>query len=125
VGQLRALAVIHAVLEDEVSSAMDGCVKKVWSEELRKLPFLQADLAFFMPRNVPDAAATMEAALSVVKTIRLCGSVEPHAILGCLYVFEGTTLGVRAMITEIEQTATRKAIETDDTRGSTSEHRDP
>lgn len=93
VGQLRVLAIIHRVLENEIAAANDDRVKKVWSDDFRKLPLLQADLAFFEPRNVSDASVAVKAALSVAESIRLRSVSEAHALLGCLYVFEGTTLG--------------------------------
>lgn len=95
VNQLRALSVIHGVLETEISAQGDPRVSAVWDEETRKLPLLISDLAFFEPRGVPDAAAAMEAAQTLAAKIRTTGSETPAALLGYLYVTEGSTLGNR------------------------------
>ena len=47
VGQLRALAVIHSVLEQALASCADPRIGSVWNCEMRKLPLLQNDLRFF------------------------------------------------------------------------------
>ncbi|MFW5810749.1 MAG: biliverdin-producing heme oxygenase [Thermodesulfobacteriota bacterium] len=91
--QLRALAVIHGILETEIAASTDDRVLSVWEEELKKLPLLQEDLSFFEPRTGSDSAASIEAAQQMVKNIRLRGIEKPVALLGYLYVLEGSTLG--------------------------------
>ncbi len=93
VGQLRALSIIHGVMEQELSTSTDPSVLQVWEERLRKLPWLQADLRFFEPRQLPEVPEATEAALRITETIRLCSATAPYRLLGCLYVMEGTTLG--------------------------------
>jgi heme oxygenase len=85
--------VIYSVLETELSAATDSRVTAVWRDDMRKVPLLQADLAFFEPKQIANAPDAIEAALHVVEAIRLCQVTTPHALLGCLYVMEGTTLG--------------------------------
>lgn len=95
VNQLRALAVIHGVLENEIGSAEDNRVKAVWHEGLKKLPLLEEDLRFFEPRVVSDASTAIEAALTMTGKLRLRRVQNPVTLLGYLYVFEGSTLGNR------------------------------
>lgn len=93
VNQLRALSVIHGVMENEISTASDKRVSAVWDDELRKLPQLEKDIAFFAPRVISDAKTSIEAAIAMTEKIRLRRIEKPHTLLGYLYVFEGSTLG--------------------------------
>ncbi len=93
VNQLRALSIIHGVLENELSNAEEPRLSAVWDDELRKLPLLERDLSFFKPRIISDAKAPVEAALAMTEKIRLRRIESPITLLGYLYVFEGSTLG--------------------------------
>jgi len=93
VNQLRALAIIHGVMESEIANSEDKMVMSVWDDGLRKLPLIECDLKFFKPRVMPDAAASVEAALVMTQKIRLRQAENPVTLLGYLYVFEGSTLG--------------------------------
>ena len=93
VNQLRALSVIHSVMENEISTSSDKRVSSVWDDELRKLPRLEKDIAFFEPRVISDAKTSVEAAIAMTEKIRLRQIEKPHTLLGYLYVFEGSTLG--------------------------------
>ena len=93
VNQLRALSIIHGVLENEISTASDKRVSSVWDDGLRKLPLLEKDIAFFEPRVISDAKTSVEAAIAMTEKIRLRRIEKPHTLLGYLYVFEGSTLG--------------------------------
>ena len=93
VNQLRALSIIHGVLENEISNAEEPRLSALWDDELRKLLLLERDLSFFEPRIISDAIAPVEAALSMTEKIRLRRIESPVTLLGYLYVFEGSTLG--------------------------------
>lgn len=93
VNQLRALSVLHGVFENEILASSDKRASSVWGEELRKLPLLEEDLAFFRPRVIADAGAPIEAAHDMTGKIRLRGIEQPVTLLGYLYVLEGSTLG--------------------------------
>ena len=95
VNQLRALSVIHGVLENEISSVEDPRVSSIWNDELRKLALLEEDLAFFKPHMIPDADFPIEAALAMTEKIRLRRIENPVSLPGYLYVLEGSTLGNR------------------------------
>jgi len=93
VNQLRALAIIHGVLEHELSTSADERITSVWDDGLKKLPFLEKDLVFFAPRVISDTHASINIALSMTEKIRLRKIENPLTLLGYLYVFEGSTLG--------------------------------
>lgn len=97
VGHLRALAVIHAELERELDGCADARVKSVWRDDMRKLPLLEHDLHGFEPRAVADIREAAEAALAAVEQLRPRTLEQPLALLGWLYVLEGSTLGAKVL----------------------------
>jgi methanogenic corrinoid protein MtbC1/heme oxygenase len=97
VGQLRALSVIHGVLEQALADCADERVKSVWSSDMSKLPLLQKDFQYFEPRTVSDIREAVEASLKVAEHVRLISLEQPLSLLGCLYVLEGSTLGARVL----------------------------
>ena len=97
VGQLRALAVIHGVLEQALASCADPRIGSVWNREMRKLPLLQNDLRFFEPRTVANVKEGVDATLKAAERLRLLSVERPLALLGCVYVLEGSTLGATVL----------------------------
>ena len=97
VGQLRALATIHAVHEESLAACLDTRVGSVWSDDMRKLPLLRRDLAHFEARTVFDIREAGAAAAALDRAIRLRSAERPLTLLGALYVFEGSTLGGQAL----------------------------
>lgn len=97
VGQLRALAVIHGVLEQTLAECADERVASVWSGDMRKMPLLELDLRYFEPRTVADLKEAVQAAQQAVKTIRLQSIEQPLSLLACVYVLEGSALGARVL----------------------------
>lgn len=93
VNQLRALSIIHSVLESEMASSEDQLVSAVWNEGLRKLPLLEKDLELFKPRGTHESDSVRRAALAMAAKIRLRSVDAPPTLLGYLYVLEGSTLG--------------------------------
>lgn len=93
VNQIKALAVIQGVLENEISASSEKRVSAVWEEGLKKLPLLEEDLAFFEPRVISDVVKPVEVALAMTEKIRFRGIENPVSLLGYLYVSEGSTLG--------------------------------
>jgi len=93
VGQLRALSVIHGVLEQALESCAEERVASVWHRKMCRLSRLQQDLRYFEPRAVADLKEATEAALKTAEHIRLNSLVQPLSLLACLYVLEGSMLG--------------------------------
>jgi len=104
VAQLRALAIIHGVLESEIAACNDERVVAVWHNGLRKLPLLEKDLEFFKPRTHADFPAIVEAATVITGRMRLRRLESPVTLLGYLYVFEGTTLGNNMHLPDLSRT---------------------
>ncbi len=102
VGQLRALTIVHGVLEPALASSTDERIAAVWRGDMVKLPLLYQDLNYFEPRAVADLKEAVTAALKIAEHLRLQSVECPLALLGCLYVLEGSTLGaavVRPLVT--------------------------
>lgn len=98
VAQLAAYAAVHEALESALSESSHATVSAVWQDDLRKLPLLNKDLAFFAAEHQAGQqnavfAAAMEAAEQYAAEIREQREHDPVALLGHLYVLEGSTLG--------------------------------
>lgn len=111
VSQLKALAVIHGVLEHAIAESKDPVVRNVWSEDLRKLSLLEADIRFFEPRTGSSHTPIIQIALHMAEKIRLRSVESAIALLGYLYVFEGSTLGNHMHRTDIISTFRLDAID--------------
>ena len=64
---------------------------------MSKLPLLQNDLRFFELRTVADLKEGVDAALNAAEQLRLLSIERPLALLGCVYVLEGSTLGATVL----------------------------
>ena len=104
VNQLKALSIIHAVLENEISNSTHEALSAVWDDKMRKLLWIEQDLDFFQARIIPDAPMPVESALSTARSIRLRGIENPVSLLGYLYVFEGATLGNQQHLPDVTGT---------------------
>jgi len=93
VGQLRALALVHGVLEQALTDSTDDNVARVWHKDMQKLALIAQDLQFFGPRHVADLKEAVAAAQFVAHGIRLQSIEQPLTLLACLYVLEGSMLG--------------------------------
>lgn len=97
VGQLRGLAVVHGVLEQALGESAEPRVAAVWRDDLRRLPRLLLDLAYFAPRGVLDITGAAAAAVRATEAIRRTAAAQPVALLGYLYVIEGSNLGAATL----------------------------
>lgn len=93
VGQLRALATLHGVLEQALTACSDERVAMVWRPAMQRVPLLWRDLQYFEPRTVLDLKEAVEATLRAADRLRLLSVEQPLSLLGCLYVLEGSNLG--------------------------------
>jgi methanogenic corrinoid protein MtbC1/heme oxygenase len=93
VGQLRALALIHGVLEQVLTDSTDDKVAQVWSKDMQRTSLIAQDLQYFEPRHVADLRESAAAAQGVAKHIRLQSIEQPLTLLAILYVLEGSVLG--------------------------------
>lgn len=97
VGQLRALFVVHGVLEKSLAESPEPRVRRVFQDSMRKIPSLQQDLRYFEPRGVADLKEAAAAAIAIDTRVRLRSLEDPLSLLGYLYVLEGSTLGARIL----------------------------
>ncbi len=97
VGQLRAMAVLHGVLEHELPVRRDARLGAVWMEDMRRFSRVQSDLTFFAPRAVLDIPAVHEAAKALADRILQRSLDAPITLLGYLYVLEGSILGAEVL----------------------------
>ena len=93
VGLLRALATLCRTLEEELLPAASPAVVAVWDARMGKLPLLERDLAAFADRQLPPAPRAALSALVLSELMRQRVADSPAALLGYLYVLEGSTLG--------------------------------
>jgi heme oxygenase len=103
VGQLRAMAVLHGVLEHEIPNARDDRLNAVWMDNLRRFPQIQADLGFFASRTMLDIAAAHEAAGVLANHILRRSVEQPVSLLGYLYVLEGSIGGAKVLAPRFSQ----------------------
>jgi len=93
VDQLRAMAIVYAAVERALETSEDRSARTAWSAATPRLGLLLADLAFFDTRGpLPDAPGSTGAALAAAKAVLLC-ALQPHRLVGHLYVFQGMALG--------------------------------
>lgn len=93
VAQLRALALVHLSLETALSESHNPIIRAVWRPSLAKLPLLDEDLAFFGCELGLDRPQAVAAATALADEITHVATSQPIALLGYLYVLEGSTLG--------------------------------
>lgn len=97
VGQLRAFALIHGVLEQALNDSTDDKVAQIWHKDMQKLELIAQDLQYFEPRHVADLKESVATAQFVAQRIRLQSIEQPINLLACLYVLEGSTLGAAVL----------------------------
>lgn len=93
VGLLRALSVVHEALEQALTDTRDPRLAAVWNEDMRRLPLLDRDLAAFQRQGLPQTPVAVVRASLLAQAVRRYAQDEPVALLGYLYVLEGSTLG--------------------------------
>ncbi|MCM1969258.1 MULTISPECIES: biliverdin-producing heme oxygenase [unclassified Streptomyces] len=93
VDQLAAYRRVLGALEAELSRATDPCVTSVWSADLVKIPCIDRDLMHFAEDGVFPASTAAAPADALAREIRAAAASDPPALLGFLYVLEGSTLG--------------------------------
>jgi heme oxygenase len=95
VGQLAAYRSVLGALEGELRRVTDPAADDpVWSLELGKLPLVERDLAYFANLGTaPGLSAAEEAEAFVAEIRERAAESDLRALLGFLYVMEGSTLG--------------------------------
>ena len=93
VGQLRAMAVIHATLDHELAQPGAEAVRALTLDRPSRLAHLRQDLGAFDRMLIPDLKLALSHAHRIASMIRLLRVGQPADLLGVIYVLEGTSLG--------------------------------
>ena len=89
---LRSMTVIVGALEDELERSTDERVRSLWDPLPERLPLLRTDTgAFDAVESQPSDAPLY--LLELVQTIRAWGRSGDLALVGALYVLQGSALG--------------------------------
>jgi len=92
VSLMRSLAIIHAVLERELSQVATPGLAELSKRAIAKVPLLIADLATLGAESVPSVTAAIRGALDYGAAI-LTDADDPWSLAGVLYVLEGSQKG--------------------------------
>ena len=92
-GQLRAMAILHGVLEHALTHSTHTALSSVWEADMAKLPLIENDLAYLKPRTTGEIQEASEEALKLAECARLREVEDPISVLGYVYVLEGATQG--------------------------------
>jgi heme oxygenase len=102
VGQLAAYLPIHSTLEAALATSTHRAVRSVWSADLAKAPLLVRDLEAFSARGVRPEISGLAASAGFTARIVEQSAACPVALLGMLYVLEGSTLGAAVLRGHLE-----------------------
>jgi heme oxygenase len=91
--QLAAYLPVHEALESGLTSGAHPAFDRVWDPGMRRVDLLRADLDALDSSDAALPAGTRTAAASLASWIGETARVTPIALLGVLYVLEGSTLG--------------------------------
>jgi heme oxygenase len=93
---LRCLAVVHAVLERELSRTSHRRIRTLGALTVPKIPFLVDDLAAMEANGLPSVMPALRIAIDFAAEI-LTAAADPLTLVGCLYVLEGSQIGGLAL----------------------------
>ncbi|MCH2133434.1 MAG: biliverdin-producing heme oxygenase [Phycisphaerales bacterium] len=89
--QVQYWGSLHAALEEAIGRQESGPVAQVWALTGPRAGLLEADLKFLgTPRDCPEAEAVVTDFTAWMNDL---AESDPLALLGVLYVFEGSQLG--------------------------------
>lgn len=89
--KLACWLTVHGTLEGAVAQSNDAACTAVWTDAMARTSHLRHDLCCHGDMDMPAAAA--QATMNLVKWIAELADTDPRALLGCLYVMEGSKLG--------------------------------
>lgn len=104
VGHLRALAIVHAALDDALAKAsMTNGLEYLGRCGTPRLPGLIQDLARFPPWQYRDIYPAIRAAIELAGRIRRRAVTNPASLAGYVYVLEGSRLGALSVATAVDR----------------------
>jgi heme oxygenase len=92
VSVLRGLAIIHSLVEQELSKVTEQRIATIAQQAIPKIPLLTADLNALDAKHTPSIRPAIECALEFGAAI-LEGANDPLNLVGVLYVLEGSQNG--------------------------------
>ena len=101
IAQLRGLAVILSSFEQTLANCRHDLIKRLKPLLKSRFAMLCADLSYFAPRMVPDIVPAIKISQEISMQILSEASASPGALLGYLYVLEGTTRGNQVHLPDI------------------------
>ena len=90
--QLAALLPVHRALETAIADRSHPSFGAVWSDDMQRTPLLEADLDD-LGTTEEEARMARPEAMELAGWIEDLAARDPVAVLGVLYVLEGSTLG--------------------------------
>jgi heme oxygenase len=96
---LAGLCALHESLEFALDRSKDARVQAVWNPSMRRAPRLALDLRALRVAPAASHPGEAEARLAAASFL---DEREPAALLGALYVFEGSSLGARVLLPLLE-----------------------
>ena len=90
-GQLVCWHRVHTAMESGLSASDDPAVTAVWNAGMARAHLLEADMSHHGSPTVHPVAD--DATTATVDWLTSLGSTDPRALLGCLYVLEGSKMG--------------------------------
>lgn len=103
VNQLRALATVFGTLEHEIDGVSEPVVVAVRGLGESRFCHLLRDLGCFGGQITPEVVAVKRGADTMASKIRLVSLETPAALLGYAYVLQGTVLGNRVHLPEVQR----------------------
>ncbi len=100
VSQLQQYFLLLLVLEQALANSHHPSVQHVWQEDLRKTHLLQRDLLYFQALEPLHAVPANSLFMHWLEAIQ---HTEELALLGILYVFEGSTLGASVLLPIVQK----------------------
>jgi len=104
VNQLRAFATAFGTLEHETTTILEPSVHAVFGAGESRFSHLLRDLCCFGDKMIPEIIEVKRHADAMAARIRLLGVEDPIALMGYVYVLQGTVLGNRVHLPDITRT---------------------
>ena len=104
--QLRAFATAFGTLEHAKTSLQEPAIRALLEVGESRFTHLLRDLGCFGDKMIPEIIGVKCHADAMAARIRLLGLEDPVALLGYVYVLQGTTLGNRVHLPDIQRICT-------------------
>jgi len=104
VNQLRAFATAFGTLEHESATVLEPSVRMVLGIGESRFTHLLRDLCCFGSQMIPEIGAVKRLSDDMAARIRLLAIDDPAALLGYVYALQGTILGNRVHLPDVERT---------------------